>query len=262
MNRELKTGLWNAVLRFYLSPSGYLSDQSYENRLFKMVYADLFGEAVDEMPETFHKMRDEIKADMFERLTWNEVYDFIEFLPNTYGENEIGFDYINKAFIGYCNKVLARENAGYRFVNKRIAEITSEQEIKEIETAISLSIDPVKIHIMKPLELMSDREKPDYRNSMKESISAVESLVNKITGKKNATLTDALDEIIKQKKIILAPSLKLGLEKIYGYTSSSDGIRHSLAEEMHNLTQDDARFMLIMCSAFVNYLKSKTSAVE
>jgi hypothetical protein len=46
------------------------------------------------------------------------------------------------------------------------------------------------------------------------------------------------------------------------YTSSSDGIRHSLPEEIYDLTQDDARFMLIMCSAFVNYLKSKTSAVE
>ena len=258
MNRELKTGLWNAVLRFYLSHSGYLGDEPDKEELFKKVYADLFSESMDEMPDTFDDMKSIIKADILGRLQWNEVYDLIEFPPNAYTE----YHYINTAFIEYCNKVLARENAGYRFVNKRIAEITSEQEIKEVEAAISLSIDPVRIHIEKALELMSDRENPDYRNSIKESISAVESLINNISGKKNATLTDALNEIIKQKKIILAPSLKLGLEKIYGYTSSSDGIRHSLAEEMYNLTQDDARFMLIICSAIVNYLKSKTSTVE
>jgi hypothetical protein len=228
MNRELKTGLWNAVLRFYLSHSGFLMYKPDKNLLFKKVYADLFSEAIDEMPVEFVEMKDEIKADILERLRWNEIYDLIEFLPNNYINDEGNYNDTNKTFIEYCNKVLARENAGYRFVNKRIAEITSEQEIKEIEAAINLSIDPVRVHIEKALDLMSDREKPDYRNSIKESISAVESLVNNISGKKNATLSLALDVIIKQKKIILAPSLKLGLEKIYGYTSSSDGIRHSL----------------------------------
>jgi hypothetical protein len=262
MNRELRTGLWNAVLQCYLgSATDYLYEAPEKQRLFIKVYADLFCAPIDEMPVSFERMRDEIKTNILDQSKWDEVYELIEFLPNNYIDDGDYTD-INKIFIEYCNKILARENAGYKFVNKRIAPITSEQEIKEIESAINLSIDPVRTHLDKALELMSDKQKPNYRNSMKESISAVESLLNNIAGKKNLSLTDALNEVIKQKKMILPTSLKLGLEKIYGYTSSSDGIRHSLTEEMDNLTQTDARFMLIMCSAFVNYLKSKTSIEE
>jgi hypothetical protein len=35
---------------------------------------------------------------------------------------------------------------------------------------------------------MTDREQPDYRNSIKESISAIESLCRKITGNDKGTL--------------------------------------------------------------------------
>jgi len=117
MDYNLKTGLWNAVLKYYLYKSCYLSDEPELNQLFKKVYADLFNEPVDEMPEVFHLMRDEIKADIYERLTWNEVYDLIEFLPNNCDDSNSYFD-INKLFIKYCNNVLTRENAGYRFVEK------------------------------------------------------------------------------------------------------------------------------------------------
>jgi len=52
------------------------------------------------------------------------------------------------------------------------------------------------------------------------------------------------------------PSLKQGFEKLYGYTSDDDGIRHALLDEA-NLDMEDARFMLVSCSAFVNYLVVK-----
>jgi hypothetical protein len=45
---------------------------------------------------------------------------------------------------------------------------------------------------------------------------------------------------------------------MYGYTNDTEGIRHALLEEP-TLDADDARFMLVSCSAFVNYLKSKVS---
>ena len=132
MTAELKIGLWNAVLQFYLSHSGYLSDEPNKNLLFKKVYADLFSEPLDDMPETFQLIKSEIKADIFERLKWSDVYDLTEFLPNNYND-EGDYNDTNKIFVKYCNKVLTRENAAYRFVNKRIRTITSGQEIKEIE---------------------------------------------------------------------------------------------------------------------------------
>ena len=57
-----------------------------------------------------------------------------------------------------------------------------------------------------------------------------------------------------EKKGILHQALKKAFSALYGYTSDADGIRHALLDES-TLTKADARFMLISCSAFVNYLK-------
>jgi len=51
--------------------------------------------------------------------------------------------------------------------------------------------------------------------------------------------------------------LKRAFTALYGYTSDSGGIRHSLLEEDIAVTMEDAKFMLVTCSAFINYLKSK-----
>lgn len=103
--------------------------------------------------------------------------------------------------------------------------------------------------------------KPDYRNSIKESISAVESLAQIISGDKKAELGKAL-KIIKD-KIGLHTALEQGFSKLYGYTSDSDGIRHSLSEES-TLDLEDAIYMLTSCSAFINYLiiKSDKSGIK
>jgi hypothetical protein len=51
--------------------------------------------------------------------------------------------------------------------------------------------------------------------------------------------------------ILLVPSLKRAFDKLYGYTSDADGIRHALLEE-DSVTFEQAKFMLVVCSAFTN----------
>jgi len=53
-------------------------------------------------------------------------------------------------------------------------------------------------------------------------------------------------------------SLKRAFDSLYGYTSSAEGIRHALLDDKSTLSFEDAKFMLVSCSAFVNYLISKT----
>ncbi|SCL74587.1 hypothetical protein L21_0467 [Methanoculleus chikugoensis] len=77
-----------------------------------------------------------------------------------------------------------------------------------------------------------------------------------ISKDKNATLGDALKLIEKQGKIEMGTPLKAAFLKLYGWSSSSEGIRHAL-QDQPNLTLEEARFMLITCSAFINYLKGK-----
>lgn len=145
-------------------------------------------------------------------------------------------------------------NAAYRLLNNHIAEITSEAEVAEIEDSLVSPIAPVRKHIEAALAFLSNWENPDYRNSIKESISAVESVCRLISGGK--TLGDALKRI--KDKIGLHPALQKGFSALYDYTSDKGGIRHALLDES-DLDASDARFMLVACSAFVNFVISKTA---
>ena len=100
----------------------------------------------------------------------------------------------------------------------------------------------------------SRKTNPDYRNSIKESISAVESTCQMILNNRE-TLGKALDKL-KRSGIDIPESLENGFDKIYGYTNSEDGIRHAMME-IPNLCEEDARFMLVACSAFTNFLLVK-----
>lgn len=136
-----------------------------------------------------------------------------------------------------------------------LADVTSQEEIAMIEEAARDSrFAGVSAHIDRALELYADRENPDYRNSIKESISAVESIARVVSGSQKATLGDALKTIEKTGQ--LHPALKEGFLKLYGYTSDEQGIRHAMLDEP-NLTAADARYFLVSCSSFVNYLKAQ-----
>ena len=45
---------------------------------------------------------------------------------------------------------------------------------------------------------------------------------------------------------------------MYGYSCDAEGISHALMDEP-NLAFEDAKFMLVACAAFVNYLKAKAA---
>lgn len=164
------------------------------------------------------------------------------------------YDEAEKQYVIFkiLNQTFEKEFVGYRFVNGRIVQITSEEEINQIEEAIAVKDNKVNDHLEKALLLLSDRENPDYENSIKESISAVEAMCNEIVGKKS-TLGEALKQLKKENKI--HPSLESAFEKLYGYTSDASGIRHAGQMDGKNSTFEEAKFMLVACSGFVNYLK-------
>jgi len=64
-----------------------------------------------------------------------------------------------------CNSIL-EEVSGYHFVEGKITQITSEEEISEIEEALEIPLKPVRTHLENALKLFSDRKSPDYRNSI------------------------------------------------------------------------------------------------
>lgn len=135
--------------------------------------------------------------------------------------------------------------------------ITSPVEIDEIEQAIDASknIEAVNSHLKTALKELADRENPVYRNSVKESISAVEAICKFYTKNDKATLGDALSEL--EKSGTIHPALKKSFSALYGYTSDSSGIRHSLIDNDRQVDFHEAKLILVTCTAFINYLLSK-----
>jgi len=254
MNLELRNSLWNAVCLHYLTTAKYKAHYPNANLRFlvNLLWRDYFKEPIDTIPPMWAGIYDKIKAYFFS-CTWFEVYDFIEFIAIIY-PNESVCD----SFREYCNEVMERELSGYRFLGKIITPITSKEEITEISEALESteSLIPVTIHLKTALDLMSDRKAPDYRNSIKESISAVEAMCSVIVSSDKAKLPDALRVI--GERINLHRALKEAFTKLYGYTSDAEGIRHALLDEP-DLHLEDAKFMLVSCAAFINYLKLKAS---
>jgi hypothetical protein len=258
MDTALRNQLWNALSVYYWEP-GYAPSLSRSEQptqkadiLRRRIWNFYFEAPLDTVPHGWFQTLKTIREYFF-RCDWNEVYDFIEFVAYNYDD-----EYINEQFRQTCNNVLKTNLSAWHFVGKQLTKITSESEIAEIEEALSSPFMSVNTHLDNALKLMSDKKSPDYRNSIKESISAVEALCRIITGDKNANLGQALNTIERGSKIKLHGALKSGFSSLYGYTSTDQGIRHALLEEP-TLDFEDAKFMLVSCSAFVNYLMVKAS---
>lgn len=265
IDEELMNSIWSLLTAFYWdkfdrhkwsmgSRTDHISESNL-NGLFRSLWLHHFKKPIDTIPTYFY---DEINGlailrRYFFSAEWYEIYDFIEAIV-AYGPKQQ-----KEGFISSCNGFLERENSAYRFVNGKIAEISSLDEIGEIEEAISKSTPyyGVRQHLITAISMLSDRANPDYRNSIKESISAVESLCKTVSGQEKATLGAALKTL--ESKGLMHPALKSAFSSLYGYTNDAGGIRHALMEES-NLTSADARFMLISCSAFVNYVIASTSS--
>lgn len=253
IDEPLRNRLWNALTMCYwenLRPVASIYVDHYGRELVQEVWQSFFKRPIDETRGYWYERVLELLKNYYQGSEWYEVYDFIEFMANTdYNEDD------NEEFIALCNEVLKQELSAYRFVGGRITKITSDQEISEVEKALETPLEPIRIHLKAALDLLSNRQNPDYRNSIKESISAVESICNRISGG-SVPLGQCLKVI--EDKVGLHPALKSSFSSLYGYTSSAEGIRHALMD-VPNLDFDDAKFMLVSCSAFINYLVSKAS---
>lgn len=249
MNAELRNHLWNILDLKLFKASGF-----NEDRFTEAVWWHFFKRPVDERKIRSYGYGEGVDyTDVFDEIRiwffsceWCDIYDFVEFTLQVFPDNQDLRRYVSRA--------LERESAGYRLIDGRFAPISDELEVAEIKDALQGPFHSVNEHLKTALALLVDRRKPDYRNSIKESISAVEAMAKIVSDQPKATLDDALK--IMEKKGLLHPALKGAFSKLYGYTNDANGIRHALINE-DVLNQADATYFLIACSAFINLLKAQ-----
>ncbi|MNQ56531.1 hypothetical protein D3C85_706550 [compost metagenome] len=255
IDMDLRNALWNILSEcywstFYPDYSGHkmLEGSNFEE-FSRVLYTRFYKTLLDDLPWGWPSILEQLKKEIVSGV-WHRTYSLLEFIIE-YGP---GTADTREHCIYLCNEAFTRENSAYRFVTGKLTEITSPEEIEEVELAISgtSKYTGVTTHLQTSLNLLTDRQNPDYRNSIKESISAVESLAKKLVADDKATLGQALK--ILETKHNLHGSLKSAFLTLYGYTSDASGIRHALLDNDTVPTKADARFMLICCSAFINFV--------
>jgi hypothetical protein len=208
---ELRNSLWTLIHELIIeSKNNENEDYSELTKYFRELWIHFFRWPIDNLPMSYgivayNKAKPVVRKWFFES-DWDLVLDFVEFSSGYHPK-----------FREICNEFLKREMSSYRFIDEKLIEVNSAEEIVEIEAALTNSdrYNSVKTHIKTAIELLADRKKPDYRNSIKESISAVESLSKIITKNDKTTLGQALKEIEKTHHI--PSSLKAAFTALYGY---------------------------------------------
>ena len=253
LDRNTRMALYN-VVAIYVLPMDKLSLDANQRNFWQDVGADYFYFPRDKIFSVYPLLdwvyiKGEYSKVFFDG-PWDGVFDFIEHISH--------FEIIEdeSVFSREINDVLEKEKVGYKFISRKFMPITNEEEAKEIKQAVeSLPYKNAREHLQNAIELFADRENPKYANSIKESIIAVESLSRELTGKKDFSVA-----VRKLKDDFgLHGAFAEALIKMYGYTSDEAGIRHGKTKESLPLDQATARYMLVICSAVVNFIADKAT---
>jgi len=235
---------------------GYLTKYKEEDFLCRMVFSYALGLKID---VTKHYSINELISiidEVFSKAPYNEIFDLIEQICRFRYKQKERLD----EFCKLLNIILENEYVGYRMIEGRFVPITDENEITSIEDACNNKFEGVRAHISKAVGFIADRERKDCKNCIKESISAVESICSIIVEDEGATLGKAIKQL-KDKGMKIHPALERAFLSFYGYTSDEGGIRHSEGMFESDVTFEEAKFMLVSCSAFVNYLTANYGKV-
>ena len=115
-------------------------------------------------------------------------------------------------------------------------------------------MDGAATHLRQAAEHINARQ---YADSVADSIHAVESVARVIDPKASKPLGPALDSLEKA-GMLKHKALKEAFQKLYGYASDEQGIRHALLEkDAPQVGQDEAVFMFGACASFAAYLTNR-----
>lgn len=276
LNKRVRNFLWDEVNIFYIIPAtnwfngmdnqGYtLDEEVWETRanyFFHDMHKEFFGESVFSLPKEIDKVSLRIKANFYNTEEWYLCFDTIEAIiragRNLY-ESVRSYEKFLLKFTDKINRIFDQERCPYRLIGKLIVPQLNNLELIAITSGLeeSIQFEEINKHILNALHHYSNRKNPDYRNSIKEAISALERLIQIITKAEKQSMGKALDNLKHHKtKVIIHSALTESMDKLYGWTSNT--ARHANNPES-NLESDDAKLAIVTCCSFVSYLISKAS---
>jgi AbiJ-like protein len=249
VNERLRNAIWNVI-------DALIPDEDEEVAVHAVV-VEVFAVPVQTINSNVPKVW---LLKQYQTLEWPRIYDLLEYVvgaASIWSRNRVRID----RAIALANAALQREHSGFRFIAGELTRNIHPVEAAAVEEArdraATSGFDGVRQNIDQALALFGKRPEPDFRNAIKEAMSAVEGAVKLIQGQKTGGLAAALDAL--SERVEIHGALKAGLKQLYGFTSDADGIRHPILDAP-KVDEGDARFMIVACSAAVNWLISKADA--
>ena len=146
----LENRIWNTILHYFfnkLRKSDQFNNNDIKYQFCRLIWTEFFAKRLDEIPSYdngsiyFEGVLDFVKEWYF-KSEWYEKYDLLEVLSKI-------DDALKYGFTEKCNNALKKEMSAYRLVDSNIVQITSEEEIVEIDEAVSNSSkwDSVNTHL-------------------------------------------------------------------------------------------------------------------
>ena len=173
LDSELRNSLWNVcrqlLFRQRKNSTSWLRDSGFYGAAY-LLFVDFFKVPEDSLPSS---TRDFVKGQLefFQNAEWYMVLNYLEFIARNRLEGQF-----RDQFIKAVNSELEEEKSAYRFVGNLLAPITNLTEINEIQRSLE-QVDrfgSVSKHIEDAVKMYARKPNPDYRNTIKEAISAVE----------------------------------------------------------------------------------------
>jgi hypothetical protein len=193
---DTRRRIWNLLSWYFFSCAKNRTYRHFSSgdcqRLTREIWDNYFKWTHDHL--TYSKVNEayEILRKTVIEDDWNKAYDIIEAVIK-YGDDPTEIS----SFIKECNQLLEKEMCGHRIIGQLVVPIKSPSEIETIEDARTTHFEAINKHIESALDLFSNRTDPNFPNSVKEAISAVECACRIILADKKATLGDALKKLEK-----------------------------------------------------------------
>ncbi len=257
LDTETRIDLYNAYFEYVYEPFDSLFDNHWiKPEVQRLIWRDVLKKPLDENPSrpAFLQI---FKNFLVSSGSWYKVYETFEYILDE-SQSQKDFPVDTESLISCINKVMTKNNTGYKIYGNQFVPITNHTEIEEInslsERLTKLNLKGAEEHLDTALTLIALKPEPDLRNSIKESISIVGAIARLIQPENDL----AKSLYVLEKKKVISTSLAGKFKSFYSYTSGKEGIRHELMDEP-NLKLAEARYFLVACSAFANYLLDQAS---
>ncbi len=248
MDEALRMDLWNA---FYtdIAPWGGEPD------MLRDMWLKVLHMPVDEMP-AWQGIRAHVRRVILDG-DWRLACDALVFAAEAFPKG------MAARFTQKANEAFDRGKFAWRFSGRKLVRRMGNAEIKAIEAALddSQPFAEVRKQLDAALDEFSSRENANYGHAAKEAISAVESLVKRLTGDPKVTLGEGLSRIKDSGKPKVHGALLSSFSSLYGYASDKGYVRHAAKpDDLTDVTLEEAQLVLVSCSAIVSFLIARAGS--